>query len=808
VSTRTHVITCCLALLAVMTGVDKLTAQVNCIPQAYGVPTMGGQPPLWWDGDNDLVFPEFPNENVVAGPHEMERLHDPRWRGGLAHSFLGGHGEFRALYDNSKLYLSWRIKVDPSLDEDGDAIFFGAKQESGPATVIGIVLKRQISGGWQARPHPGDTPTYYNIRVDRWTGSGWNTITDPALLPAWIKATTRSWSDWNGLGTNATWAFQIVVPISTDPDLGLDLGDAFDMWYTAIAVNSDGVAEYHWPDPEPDGRPNISTTTAGSYDFPHPTATSEAGYWGTLSKVSAPSGMTCGGDVALSAANVGTGNIPTSKIKRNANNTFFASPENIRATPIPAGAIMAKFYLANWGTAMDYSSIGDITTAWQEIQASTQKTNSADIPHGPSDASNDIRFDEQGVQLPNTADHQCMLVVLSGTECECPADDPPPCPACEGFAPLVFRNQSAYRNMDFDNASTFRREGEVSVRGLDPYPGSDQRDVYLWVETNNLESQDVPGLQMARELVPGEDTIYVSESDTVTIVSPDTVRFDSLRFGGPAIVVRPGSDTVRVPPLSSGERGGALRTAWRGGLLEQSEIDELMPTFRVHAYHATGDSAIVRGRIVPVLRAQTSFGYWLDHEGELKGWDYGLEGAQLVRLAPYFYRIAVPNESFATIVTKVQAIEPPAPYPSFAFGIHTGVAIPVGSFSEDFDPGINVFLGAYYRVDPKFSVTGIAGYNGFNSRAEDAGDFYVISLSANLKYLVNTAPLTAYINGGPGAYIPQDAGAKVGLNVGGGLNYELTGDVVLELGADYYSVFDSVLDHIHAHAGLVVAVRG
>ena len=91
--------------------------------------------------------------------------------------------------------------------------------------------------------------------------------------------------------------------------------------------------------------------------------------------------------------------------------------------------------------------------------------------------------------------------------------------------------------------------------------------------------------------------------------------------------------------------------------LTTEEYDQLFPTVRIHAYHDTGER--VRGSDGverPVLRAQTSFGHYLYHEGALDGWQTAIEGAQ--RIAENLYLLAVPNNGSAKVTVRVQGVEP------------------------------------------------------------------------------------------------------------------------------------------------------
>jgi opacity protein-like surface antigen len=102
-------------------------------------------------------------------------------------------------------------------------------------------------------------------------------------------------------------------------------------------------------------------------------------------------------------------------------------------------------------------------------------------------------------------------------------------------------------------------------------------------------------------------------------------------------------------------------------------------------------------------------------------------------------------------------------------------------------------------------TVGLLGYNHLNSGSPSVSDTYWWNISANLKYEFTTSPLRPYANGGPGIYIPESGSTKPGFNVGLGLDYSLTSDWIIELGADYHHVFTSGSDtqFFVPHVGLI-----
>jgi len=156
---------------------------------------------------------------------------------------------------------------------------------------------------------------------------------------------------------------------------------------------------------------------------------------------------------------------------------------------------------------------------------------------------------------------------------------------------------------------------------------------------------------------------------------------------------------------------------------------------------------------------------------------------------------------------RFTTIEPPSDW-KWALSIHSGTAIPISSFADDFDPGINILLDVDYHPTPQLSLVGLFGYNDFKSKITCVDDNYWINLSANIRYyrpwrVLPGSSLSYYIGFGPGVYIPDVGDTEFGANAGFGFNYEFSPSIVFELGADYHIIFDPDIKFVHSHAGVV-----
>jgi hypothetical protein len=734
--------------------------------------------------------------------------------------------DFRVLHYADTLYLSWQVPVDPGglkggtggLAIDGDGVLFGIKESTGRPIMISLVLNN--TGDGDATPHPA-----YHILLRKFEAGVWSTVPLTDVSPGvqhWAKRFTRVWTRTSGTGV-AWWAFQMLIPTKSAGDLskGLDIGDPFDMWYTYFVFLPTAIpAQYHWPrtrirDRNGDGvvdNGNIIMTDAST--LPDPAVPAD---WGPFTI--GPPNAACGGDVAITTTDIGTedpsapaNSPPSTDIKwadpgpgptpiPTSANTFVARPTNRGPGTIASGAISADFYIANWGTLADWNdlgSTGDISTLWRKISGASAPTNAGSIGFGTASSANDIQFDWGSPAHPVT-DCERYDYLPDVPTSSCPGQPGRPYPtalACPGpkrrchqcmlvelssGTALTFRNKSVYRNMDFVKpTSPFTREAEVSVVGL-PATSGPTRDVYLYVETLNMP-------KWTRRELPDGDTLIVTSGRTILLGPEDTLRVPKTDtvFVGPAAITLGEGDTIRIPGQKTGNRKAALLEGVQKGLLATSEIDSLMPTYRVHAYHATGDSMEVDGIQRPILRAQTSFGYWVDHKGAVQGWRHRLEGAQLVQLAPNFYKIAVPNNGVANVTTTIEALGPRP----LALSLHAGVSLPHGTFNAAYDPGFGFTIDGKRQLNATFAVIGLLGYHRFEGVAANA-DLDLYHASVGLEALLTSGRVALLADAGGGVYHFSPGSTDPGAHAGIGLELDVSPEVVLGISYRAHTVFTS-----------------
>lgn len=732
--------------LAALFGASPSAAQDVCIPPVEGVPYLPG-PPNWWED----ALPGWPG------------LDDPRWNTAFLHTVVPGDGaptshvSFRALQTSSDLYLSWRVKVDSQLDAF-DMLWVAFSPGTGDQDVLLEVM-------------PFDNPTAepeadfaIGVTTQVRTGAGdWMGV-EP---PDWLNGTDRGVRVWRHNlvpdDPQGSWAVQMRVPLAEILADGLDLPASFKMRYLVLVSEAagSGIAYYPSPDLLEPLRACLADSTCDPFDQDE--RFGPADDWATYRRDLDPPHPDCAGGISLDRSDIGavateatcadpdavlsTRLDPSDRAGNPGSNILCARPHNGTGGPIGMGKIDATFRIANWGSQPDQPNTVD--ALWRKVNTTPV------IGPGIADgAKGDLHFtweltrdeacdfDPQPPDLgcpdkpkPTRWLHQCMLVELSGVP------------------GLTFTQSSVRRNMEFVEASRFRREAEISVVGLPPLPGEpERRDVYLYVQTDNM---------------PGE----VEEED------PDRPQCDV--------------DTSRcIPPLEEDV---------------YSELRKTMPTYQVHAFHDTGRTITLRGETFPVLEAQTSFGYFVHHEGGLQGWRHALEGAE--RIAPNYYRIRVPEGGAATVTTEIEAVEEGGGggvhgRGRFSFSFHGGFNSVQGTLADGVEGGYSFGADFEYPFRDRFALELFAGYDDFDTAV---GGDELLHLSLNLKaYARLNDRLRWFWLAGLGLYDFDSGPSENGYNVGTGLRFPVRDNLWLDATVRYHAVKLEDLDFtfLTAHWGV------
>jgi hypothetical protein len=736
-----------LALLLICLSQAQVRAQQSCVNPAVGVPPFGG-PPDW----------------LAAGqPSYADSIHDPRWQGALAMTYgsgTAGQVEFRALSDASFLYLSWHMRINESFDSDGDVLRVVFGTPSGTPTVgqpdVRIEIKPlKAKSGADFMPPKVNQSVLTQTRIRTSLTGTWSPV---ATEPAWLT-NAHAW-----VNTDNSWAVNMKVPRLSAGGPGTGIAFATNgnlrLWYEVqMKTTAANFVRYTWPrqlpstiDPSsiemaPWNRrvPAMPATAAGC-----PAGTSC--FWLDMASNPVPAAselhLAGGSSSAVVCSDVGVSlaydmvgayeklTDPTaqesSKIRYRALNpkpvnTFFARPFNKSGMTIPMNGIRAFFRIADWGSSPNPEQAAPGAQLWMEVPGTTGGIGNSTLISDMSLASlTNITFDWTVVDV---AANPFLTNLINGDmpEHQCLFVE------LTSALPITFVNNSVYRNMDFVAASKFQRGAAISVVGLAPIGGS-HRDVYLFVETQNMPRR---ASRASRYPVPAR---------------PDTASDEA--------------------PHRRMQSSGAS--------------DSLIPTYRVHAFHDTGERETDAGTTYSILEPQSSFGYYVRHDGEVEGWRHSLTGAQLIELAPNFYKLAVRDNGVATVTTTIEALEPMP----FALSLHAGLSLPHGALSNTHDPGFGLTIDGKQRLNATFAAVGLLGYHHFTGAVGNT-DLDLYHASGGLEAVLTSGKLALLAEAGGGGYHFSPGGTDPGAHAGLGLEFDVSPQVVLGVSYRVHTVFTS-----------------
>jgi hypothetical protein len=524
---------------------------------------------------------------------------DPRWVGALAHSLGDGTGVellFRSLVDpgQTHLLLSWLVKVDPNIQAGADALFVGFG-----SAATAIVVRIQLTG---PTPVPPGSPSAgaggtYTPDIVLYSAMNWGAFAGSA--PAWVGAGTRAWVNY-GSPNPTPFAVHMQVPINQFLDTGNQVkiipGTSFKMWYSAYintAAEPGADVEYVWPE----------ATGIGMTAPPAPNL------WPDVRVSNIANDPACNQPgITIDVLDIGTKNIDgtarpaANQIRFDQNladathadhsNMFFAHPTFPGAyNNTRKGEVRARFRMANWG-----SQIGALTAqSWTNIPGGD------DVHHDTVQAECHFIWPTQAdMGQPDTIALLTNFKNLTTTHDQCILVELSSVHA----GGEVFLRNSIRRNMWLAPASKFSRDAEISVVGLKPLSAA-PRDVYLYLETINMPARATQDSEQRRKDFSGS--------------------INAINFAAQ------GRSTIE-------------------------DLIKFLPTYRVHVYHDTGRrTTLLGGGTRRILSPQSSFGYFVEHEGELYGWETRLYGAE--KIAENFYILRVPNNGSVRVTTAIQARE-------------------------------------------------------------------------------------------------------------------------------------------------------
>lgn len=673
-------------------------AAQDCLLGPVTLPGLAGAPE-WFDMNGDGFF--------------RAELHDPRWSGApfqlltaLPSGGLTSWAEdaaVRVVADGKLLYVSLQAQVDDNGPNLQDAAYFAFNQGSSNGGYAVEILP--IAGAAVTVPATYPQDPQLPTRLDppapapdpgavRW----WSTTdANPAVgdpnwgvsqnaVPSWLKYIGR----WDRPSGSPRWAITFVLDLSPT---GLNISGPMKMFWGAKMHNSIGTDVILG-----NVTPKVAADTDKISDTIIPFRSSQ---WAAVTEP----GTACTSGVTLDRSDVGvwTGTAGsaspgtlTNQICTGAScggtgeNTFRVTARKAdNSGGIAAWDLRARVRIADWGSTIADRNLGP----WKDVTLPAgTAVFSADAPPAvgspftaangwywvgaPADAgdpsTSNITIDfhcNKGADAycpkltDPTATHQCVLVELGERDA----------------SKFKFRNTAVYRNMDYQGLSTSSVPATISIQGLKALTGqAKDRDVYLYIETRNLPPHgreplwlNAKDLALARQIA--ETPFQVPTKPGVRVDNPlgkiAGVKAQAKAPAKPAAAKAAVAPAAAVDVPSPAARLAQSTQKFANGLRVSSAftmdrnqlLDAVWPTYRIRPYIDTGKTVVTRGAAHRLLEPMVPFGYRLDHDGALYGFSHALEGlgANLVFVAPNWYKVVIPSEAAIHVQTTITAQEKP-----------------------------------------------------------------------------------------------------------------------------------------------------
>lgn len=604
------------AFLVASSPFSRAQAQ-ECLLPPTSVPGIYG-PPLWYGPG-------------ATGVVKRTDLDDPRWGGAPLTSFasdgVGSTIAYRALVSGDELSVSFQALADNTGPGDGDVIYLGLTTNAGGTIGKIVAIYPRDSGATD--------PVAMNAGLDfqlfEKTSAGGSWAAGSSTPPSWLESTLAPSSGpsvytWRNSPEGAVWGINLKVNLAT---LGIAASSNFHMGFAATVVNSGGPVDFHTPDYA------SGTALAGSTLLPADAAT-----WPTY----LPRGTAC--TTGVSVVGIGTTSASGRNWVDDSANTFFADIQNIPA-PVSTGKILARFSIANWGSA-----VADPAAGWTQFSVSTAGDGYVpDAAHpgwttpAPSMGAGTARITHT-CTVPSGSTYCPVITASSPNRDQCLLVEVKAAPGTG--TTIKFQNAALRQNMTFAALSSIDRDATISIKGLQHLTGQVlDRDVYLYVQTTNMPEPGTSPL-----FLPVEKMAKAKRYAEAPPMLPQPEQRNPDATGkGLAVSAQPAAsiavkDEGELPLLTANQ---ALMQVW--------------PTYMVHVYYDTGKKRDVGGTKRPVLAPMVPFGFFLSHDGPLYGFTHelrGLGGVTLTEIAPNFYRMHLKNESSVRVAAHITAEERPA----------------------------------------------------------------------------------------------------------------------------------------------------
>lgn len=628
-----------LGLLWCSSGVAQ--TEPVCIPRSQGVPGLQGAP-NW-------------SVATAGSPVRTER-DDPRWgpapvRAFQSDTFGDLQGGYRILFDPAgKLAIALQMYADPGPTRDPnsdtepvdfvsqyDFIVVGITGDDG-ATANAVRINFPDWSG----PPPNDPVELQTVSATyvgyEYGAAGWTSDASPQPdPPGWAEA-TYAW-----IGRDNSWAVHLKV----------DLG-ALSIPPTASVNVALGI---HGSDDDPNTTTAVDLTTpdVGVGGSIGDLTTMDPAAWERAGVLDAG----CPGGISLSSLQIRSTNANAHYIdpRDGEVNEIDATPSAPAGMLSTAGAVQAKFRIANWGT------IADPEAGWDDLPRNPPDAGLPTNGTGSAPNAQTIRHTcpaNAGGQVcgqPRPSEnHQCIMVELS---------------KAPGIAaPVAFSRASAYRNFEFRHMSGFTDGAYVDVKGLRKKLGTQEpRTVYVHVKRSNMPAHGDTPITLPTEAMMAvrrmaEDPDFRPESEKQMRSLAAAFGWETRQLtgrsasSGVAMTYRPGGLILgSKAPSNAPSLQNRPWPLW--GYSDHGLMTKVWPTYAVHAYYELGKRKDPDGREYMRLQPMVPFAYFMEHDGPLYGFTDSLTAAGFTEIRKDWYRGTIEDEGRAKMTIHVSAEEQP-----------------------------------------------------------------------------------------------------------------------------------------------------
>ncbi|MCH9681668.1 MAG: hypothetical protein K0V04_09565 [Deltaproteobacteria bacterium] len=635
-------------------GTDEL-----CMSQCYGVPGPQPKHPQWWD----LSLTDDQRET--------------RWNGAThIHEDVTGPplSSVRGIWDGGtdRQYFHFEVNADRQIDALQDLVLVAVSDTAGVDPDIYIQFQPLNSCSafplsdclGQGRAINAADITYWSAST---TGSGTVWTNHGNVNPSAQWTVHEPWVEVENTGGPSPWNWKVKFALETPTESGG--GQAFanqKIYGNAIMYFSTGSggAAVEFPllcEPSPGTNDCIILSSGGTSPLPADLPDDDRWSHLTTGNTNACDGVELmrplvGSDHNTNPSFVpGTSipyDLPGSQIPKISGAHLLAGFHNDTTATIPANSIEAEFRIAHWG--LQYADWDDATwdlvgTALLDADVITNAYAGANLFPVPGKLQSPLYIPSSSI----TNDHQCMHVKID---------------TALGAAPVNFKTDSVYRNMNLVNASVFRRPGDLSMAHRTLPQGVNSNEVYLLVHTESMPTvedcaksdQQLKGCAKGGSLKLETPPVKEEPSPWDPFEPVDVDQQNNQ--AGAAMEVEPEGSLAGggADPVGAPQAPAQAEPALAGKATDGIPLEEL-PKYVIYAFAKTPYKVNLPGvGPTPVLDYFSSYGYYVQHEGlPSQGFEHyaHIPKGEPEPGPPGLYRVNVGEDQVIAIADTIRVID-------------------------------------------------------------------------------------------------------------------------------------------------------